>query len=397
MQAGTTSNNYSSLSNFTTHTVNHSGNASTRLGAAGPSDLEIVSQTVILIIVLIVSVGGNGLVCFLVFKVKHLQIPTNYFILSLAMADFLFAVVCLPFRIVNILQSYLWTLGLGMCRFWVWLDLLFCSASIANLAAISVDRYLKIASPLTYDIRMTSTRVVLTLIVLWGYSVCLASLSFVPTDAPGIIVLNQICLIDNKIFLTVISVIGFFAPFAIMLLMYCFVFKMAVGQAKELFRRQESLRGGNKPNARRKSSRMSPGTILFEVKATKTLIILLSVFCICWSPFFVLSLLSLHSPGVYQGLPRWFTVLLKVLFVHLLPNCNSAFNPIIYTTYNHQFRKAIEKLFKRYRRARSASLSSFSEPLADLSVKRNHYAPWSRTDKTTSFCLGEESVVQSTP
>jgi len=386
MEADTSSNNCSSWSNIT-NVANHTGNSSTRL-RPDPSDFEIVSQVVLLITVLIVSVGGNGLVCFLVFTVKQLQIPTNYFIVSLALADFLFAVVCLPFRIVNILQNYLWTLGLDTCKFWVWLDLLFCSASIANLAAISVDRYLKIASPLTYDIRMTPARVVWTLIALWGYSVCLASLSFVPSDAPGIIVQNQICYIDNKIFLTVISVIGFFAPFAIMLLMYCFVFKVAVGQAKELFRQQESLYGRHQLKARRKSSRLSPGTIFFEVKATKTLIILLSVFCICWSPFFVLSLLSLHSPGVYQGMPRWLTALLKILFVHLLPNCNSAFNPIIYTTYNHQFRKAIEKLLKRYRRARSASLSSFSEPPAELRQ--------TKTPQTTSFCLGEESAIQST-
>ena len=379
--------NYSSWTNFSYPGGNHSGNSSTRI-STGPSDFEIISQAVILIIVLIVSVGGNGLVCFLVFTVKQLQIPTNYYILSLALADFLFAIACLPFRIVYILQYYLWTFGLDACRFWVWLDLLFCSASIANLAAISVDRYLKIASPLTYDIRMTSKRVVWTLIVLWGYSVSLASLSLLPSDAPGITVKRQICYIDNKIYLTVVSVIGFFTPFAIMILMYCFVFKMAVGQAKELFRQQESLYVRRQSKTRRKSSRLSPGMIFFEVKATKTLIILLSVFCICWSPFFVLSLLSLHSPGVYQGLPRWFAVLLKVLFVHLLPNCNSAFNPIIYTTYNHQFRKAIEKLFKRYRRARSASLGSFSEPLGD--IRRGQFASWTKPTQTTSFCLGED-------
>ena len=392
MQADTIINN-SFTSSSTPHEAaqNLSLNASSGGETIGPSNSEIISQVIILLVVLIISVGGNGVVCFLVFTVKQLQIPTNYFILSLAMADFLFAVMCLPFRIVNILQNYHWTLGLAACKFWIWLDLLFCSASIANLAAISVDRYLKIASPLTYDIRMTSVRVVLTLIALWGYSVCLASLSFVQGEAPGIIVVRQTCYIDNKIFLTVISVTGFFAPFLIMILMYCFVFKMALAQAKEMFRRHESLYAGNKPNARRKSTRMSAGTIFFEVKATKTLIILLSVFCVCWSPFFVMTLLSLHSPEVYRGLPRWLSVLLKVVFVHLLPNCNSAFNPIIYTIYNHQFRKATEKLFKHYRRARSGSFTSFSEPLTEL--RRRNHAACSRTSQTTSSCMREESGI----
>ena len=398
MQVGFGNNNVSSLPNIS-HPGNHSGlNNTSQLSSAGPSDVEIISQAVILIIVLIVSVGGNGLVCFLVFTVKQLQIPTNYFILSLALADFLFAVICLPFRIVNVLQYYLWTLGLGTCKFWVWLDIVFCSASIANLAAISVDRYLKIASPLTYDIRMTSRRVVFILITLWGYSTSLASLSFVSGDGSGIVVRNQMCYTDNKIFLTVISVIGFFAPFAIMLLMYCFVFKVAVGQAKELFRLQESLYTGSQPKARRKSSRISTGTIFFEVKATKTLIILLSVFCICWSPFFVLTLLSLHSKALL-GLPAWLSKLLKIVFVHLLPNCNAAFNPIIYTTYNLQFRKAIQRLLKRYRsRERSASFSSFSEPLTEVRKKMNS-ALWTKGPTTTSVCFstGEEGTDRISP
>lgn len=391
MQVGAAANNnFSSLSNLS-HPANHSGlNTTSRLSTA-PSDFEIISQAVVLIIVLIVSVFGNGLVCFLVFTVKQLQMPTNYFILSLALADFLFAVVCLPFRILNVLQRYLWTLGLGACKFWVWLDLVFCSASIANLAAISVDRYLKIASPLTYDIRMTSKRVALILIALWGYSTSLASLSFVSGDSEGIIVRNQVCYIDNKIFLTVISVIGFFAPFAIMLLMYCFVFKVAVGQAKELFRLQESLYSGSQPSARRKSSRISAGTVFFEVKATKTLIILLSVFCICWSPFFVLTLLSLHSPGAFRDLPGWLTKLLKIVFVYLLPNCNAAFNPIIYTTYNLQFRKAIQRLLKRYKRERSGSFNSFSEPASEIRKKFSS-ALRTKAPPTTSICfsMGEK-------
>ncbi|XP_022792879.1 alpha-2A adrenergic receptor-like [Stylophora pistillata] len=387
--------NHSSFSNIF-QPANDSGKNSTAQIFSIPSDFEIIAQVVILIVVLVVSVGGNGLVCYLVFTVKQLQVPTNYFILSLALADFLFALVCLPFRIVNVLEYYLWTLGLAACRFWVWLDLLFCSASIANLAAISVDRYLKIASPLTYDIRMTSTRVAVILIILWGYSMSLASLSFVSGDSSGILVRNQICYIDNKIYLTAISVIGFFAPFTIMILMYCFVFKVAVNQATEVFRLQESLCNGSERNSRRKSSRFSAGTIFFEVKATKTLIILLSVFCICWSPFFVLTLLSLYSPEAFKGLPVEFINFLKITFVHLFPNCNAAFNPIIYTTYNHQFRKAIQRLLKRYKADRSGSFNSFSEPASEIK-RRIGSAVWTKAPHTATvwFSTGEESILQN--
>ena len=381
--------------------VTQEGNSTTVASTNNPGEFEVTSQALILILVLVISLTGNGLLCYLILAIKQLQIPTNYFILSLALADFLFAAVCLPFRIAYILQKYLWTLGLGMCKFWVWLDLLFCSASIANLAAISVDRYLKIVSPLTYDARMTSSRAVLILVALWGYSISLASLSLCPTsNAPGIVVENQRCFIDNKIFLTVVFVIGFFAPFAIMILMYCFVFKVAVDQAQQLFRQTESLYGTHRHRSRRKSSRIFMGTPFFELKATKTLMILLSVFCICWSPFFVLSLVSLHNPHAWDELPSWFTVFLKALFVHVLPNCNSAFNPIIYTTYNHQFKNAFQQLFKRYRRARSkrsASLNgSMSDPSADQGRMLQLMAGTDTSKRTSSFRLEDETDISNT-
>ena len=376
------------------------GNSTTVASTNNPGEFEITSQALILILVLVVSLAGNGLLCYLILAIKQLQLPTNYFILSLALADFLFAAVCLPFRIAYILQKYLWTLGLSMCKFWIWLDLLFCSASIANLAAISVDRYLKIVSPLTYDARMTSSRAVLTLVALWGYSISLASLSLCPTsNAPGIVVENQRCFIDNKIFLTVVFVIGFFAPFGIMILMYCFVFKVAVDQAQQLFRQTESLNGIHRHRSRRKSSRIFPGTPFLELKATKTLMILLSVFCICWSPFFVLSLVSLHNPHAWNELPSWFTVFLKALFVHVLPNCNSAFNPIIYTTYNHQFKNAFKQLFKRYRGARSTRSASLNGSMSDPSADQGRMLQLMGTDaskRTSSFRLEDESDISNT-
>ena len=342
-------------------------NSSSNHSAAGPGlaaipDYEIACQALLLVAVLLACLLGNGLVCYCVLTIRLLQQPTNYFILSLACADFLFALLCLPFRLLDILWGYTWRLGLAACRFWVWSDLLFCSASIANLAAISVDRYCKIASPLTYDARMTPCRVAATLAILWTYSLALASLILVTwSDDPaakarGIIVQNRVCYCESKIFLTAICVIGFFVPFTIMLFMYCFVFKVAVGQARRLSQQCGSFQ---------KPARGRKGNIFLEVKATKTLVILLSAFCICWSPYFVLSLVSLHSPQAFAAMPLWFVRLLKIVFVNLLPNFNAALDPLIYTTHNVQFRKAVWKLLcgpSRRRRFDSAGVSrSFTE------------------------------------
>lgn len=350
--------------------------------------IETILQVIVLVLILLVAALGNGFVGYCVFAHKNLQVPTNYFLVSLAAADFLFAIFALPFRIYDIIRGHLWLLSVAACRFWVWLDLLFCSASVANLAAISVDRYLKISSPLTYNSRMTRRRVRFILLILWGYSALLASLTFVewssdPKDqARGSVVdENKICRCDATIFLTIISTLGFFVPLAIMLLMYFFVFKVAVVQATRVARQQESLNGISKKGRKR---RAKSSIALLEVKATKTLIILLSVFCICWCPYFILSLIGLHKSELYFGLPKWFLVFLKVVFVNFLPNLNAALDPIVYTTNNHQFRTVIRRMVRKHRQqARGLMLSNAYSDNGLMSVSELKNRRISRTTTTS--------------
>ncbi|CAF92206.1 unnamed protein product [Tetraodon nigroviridis] len=91
---------------------------------------------------LIVTIaGGNVLVCVSVYLEKALKTTTNYFIVSLAFADLLLALLVLPLFVYAEFLGGVWTLNLLLCDGLMTMDVMLCTASIFNLCAIGVDRY----------------------------------------------------------------------------------------------------------------------------------------------------------------------------------------------------------------------------------------------------------------
>ena len=60
-----------------------------------------------------------------------------------------------------------WPFGKVWCRVWLAVDVWLCTASIYNLCAISIDRYLAISRPVQYPTLMSSRRARLLIIAVW--------------------------------------------------------------------------------------------------------------------------------------------------------------------------------------------------------------------------------------
>jgi muscarinic acetylcholine receptor M3 len=105
----------------------------------------------------LLTIVGNVLV-MIAFKVdKQLQTISNYFLLSLALADFLIGCISMPLSLIYILTNY-WPFSALLCDAWLAVDYLNSNASVLNLLLISFDRFFSVTRPLTYRARRTTRR-----------------------------------------------------------------------------------------------------------------------------------------------------------------------------------------------------------------------------------------------
>lgn len=131
-----------------------------RSGLETDSVAEEIKQTVegqghtvhwaalLILAVIIPTIGGNILVILAVALEKRLQYATNYFLMSLAIADLLVGLFVMPIALLTIMFEAIWPLPLALCPAWLFLDVLFSTASIMHLCAISLDRYIAIKKPI---------------------------------------------------------------------------------------------------------------------------------------------------------------------------------------------------------------------------------------------------------
>ncbi|XP_059171369.1 muscarinic acetylcholine receptor M5-like [Physella acuta] len=144
----------SSYDNFT-HSL--SSNVTEPLYGVDRTTAEVVFISIVVSLLAILTAGGNMLV-IVAFKLdKNLQTVSNYFLLSLAVADLTIGIVSMPLYTVYLLMGY-WPLKALMCDVWLSLDYTMSNASVANLIIISFDRYLSVTRPLTYRAKRTPRR-----------------------------------------------------------------------------------------------------------------------------------------------------------------------------------------------------------------------------------------------
>jgi hypothetical protein len=321
-----------------------------------------------LILVIIAAFLGNGFVCMAVYKVRRLQKVSNYCLVSLAMSDIL-AIIPMAFRIYFELNLK-WELGEHACKFWIFIDLLCSNASVMNLSLISVDRYLALSKSLRYLTIVTVSRCRMGIAFVWMFSFAISVSSLDTWSTDGQFIYISYCAKQDKLFYTVTTILGVIIPLIILIVLYCLVFKIAMEQQRKIvtntYSTPPSSEDGLELRPRSSTTNSRRRFAIRELKATKTLIIVVGTFLICWLPLVVLVVMQQYVPHYVNSWPPKTQEILGFLFLYTLPQFNSCINPCIYTFHNAEFRAVLKMAFNNllpFFKVRSKNEQNLAGPL----------------------------------
>ncbi|KAI4880272.1 hypothetical protein NFI96_030714 [Prochilodus magdalenae] len=352
------------------------------------TSLELPSITqknwvaLLILLAIVVTVTGNILVIMAVSLERKLQNATNYFLMSLAITDMLLGLLVMPVSMMTILYNYTWPFPFTVCLIWIYLDVLFSTASIMHLCAISLDRYIAIRNPIQHSRSNSLSRARVKITAAWtisvGNSILFLGISM-PVPVLGIhdnskVFQNGSCQLTDNNFVLVGSFVAFFVPLLIMVVTYFLTISALQSQAtmcldqlmvrpkwlsmlellprgslssERLFGRgslcRESIVGTSRPFGRRTMQSISN-----EQKASKVLGVVFFLFVIMWCPFFITNVMLVVCDTCDKDLiARLLNVFVWVGYL------SSAVNPLVYTLFNKTYRAAFARYMScRYREKR---------------------------------------------
>lgn len=251
-------------------------------------------------------VFGNLLLVIVVARNRHLHTVSNMFITSLAAADLLVGVVAQPMYAV-----FLYGLPSNTAYSITRKTFSYVSvpASISNLAAVTIDRYIAIVSPMQYQLRANVKSASLLLCAIWVVSLALGIPSGIEQSIQHIAVYYTIALM------------------IIIVPIYVRIYTIARKQARVIARQVEHI----KKDLRNKGDR--------ENIAAKTIGYVLCAFIICWLPVII-------TPMIFRYRENSRLVRKALKWAQTLALCSSAFNPVIYSLKTQVFRKELKKFYR---------------------------------------------------
>ena len=251
----------------------------------------------------VIGTVGNLLVIIVVYSNKQMRNSTNILILSLALADLFFIIICVPFTAVT-LTVPAWPFGDVFCRVYQYTANVTCYASVYMLVLMSLDRFLAVVFPVwSMGVRTTANALYLVLVA-WTIIITLTLPILFETGVYEIFG-HEFCVnvkivedeliyqrqTHGRIFYGCFFVFGYLMP----LMLVCGLYGI-------MLRRLTSRRTPGAPGGKQ-SRETSRG----RKRVTNMIVIVVGAFAVCWLPahvrFIVPSIvmnLTIFAPSISE-------------------------------------------------------------------------------------------------
>lgn len=297
------------------------------------AELHVILLCSVVLILAAIIVAGNSLVIASVISNRRLQSKTSAFITSLAICDLIIGLVLMPLIVVSNTLGPAVQNGLDYCHVTISVAIMLMFNSVANLGAVTFDRFLAVVVPLRYKSIMTKRFIVPIIAFVWIFSTVFGFIPFmgwrtVVKPKPGSGLFCQVPLNLAPGYIITVCVVGFL-PSIFVLVAYLKIFQTAylhevriAAAINSVLRNQTELKLN----------------MIKEMKAAKMVALVLGAFIISWAPLYIIMIVDIAMKNavnsyIYAG---------GVIFATL----NSALNPVIYASMNSEFRDTFRALIQ---------------------------------------------------
>ncbi|KAJ2946675.1 hypothetical protein O0L34_g12734 [Tuta absoluta] len=333
-----------------------------------------VAAFLAMIIITLITIVANTVMLIAVRRAK--RAPAHFALRSLLAADLLVGLCVLPVAAAR--ELFVFHLPWFLCACWSTFDVLCCTASILSLCALGWERWSGITAPFGLSRRARIVKLLVAL--LWPASIAIAlPTGFIPSPRHyNSKEIPKACTVNINVGYVFSSVTcSFYVPTIVMLVFYWLIVRsLAISPNIRAHRgktptKQElkenndenqkveikSLHldqpeGQNKkcvlclspkrahlalPSPLRAISPVKSATTLSSMiprqrRATQAIIMLMSLFLLCWSPFFIMLPMDSICNCVGDTTWQWCT---------WLGYANSALNPLVYAAASPSVRRAL--------------------------------------------------------
>ncbi|XP_049886018.1 tyramine/octopamine receptor-like [Pectinophora gossypiella] len=352
-------------------------NTNSAMSVRGDVTVGWVAMLVAMSLVTICTIVGNALMLAAVRRAK--RAPAHYALTSLLTADLLVGVCVLPLAAAR--ELFVFHLPWVLCALWSTLDVLCCTASILSLCALGWERWWGITAPLAASRRAKRVRVLVA--ILWPLSVIIAlPTGFIPSQKHYLAgEVPKACEVNTNIVYVFSSIsFSFYIPTSVMVFFYAMILRSLASSPPLRAHRGRSpcvhaaQKAGNSPKLKDKCLTPIPegkpvqkcvfltpkrlhlglptpmvpsplqassplktlGTLSSMVprqrRATQTIVMLMSLILVCWTPFFIMLPIDSLCDCVLDSTWQWCS---------WLGYANSALNPLVYAAGSPSVRRAL--------------------------------------------------------